>query len=183
MGVLIGVLILVLLIAGLVSRKRSAKAWVKEERFEESGNWLDKRAGERGTWGSLDQEMARDRGQVLRQGRVVELAEVIRQYAADNYPGFSALSEEEVRAFRSYTRSEAAQMIASMEQISKGKTPPSVLAAETPRNSVLKKQVLDFAYQAYPSLLDLDLEAIRQFDQFTGAWADTAMNGLPKLKT
>ncbi len=183
MGVLIGVLILVLLIAGLVSRKRSTKAWVKEERFEESGDWLDKRPGERGTWGSLDQEMAQDRGQLVRQGRVVELAELVRQYAAENHPGFNELSDEEIRAFRAYTRTEANQMITSMEQISQGKTPPSVLATETPRNNVLKKLVLDFAYRAYPRLLDLDIEAIRQFDQYTGAWADTAMNGLHKLKT
>src|SRR5438128_2425710 len=100
MAALIGVLILILLIMGLVSRKRRIKTWVKEERYEESGNWLDKRPGERGTWGSLDQEMARERGQMVRQGRVVELAGLIRQYAATQDPVFANLPEDQNRTFR-----------------------------------------------------------------------------------
>jgi len=183
MGVLIGVLILVLLIAGLVSRKRSTKAWVKEERFEESGNWLDKRPGERGTWGSLDEEMSQERGQIVRQGRVVEMAEIIRQYAVETSPVFSGLSAEKLPAFRSHTRHQATQLVNTVEKISKGQLPP-VVPADTPLlHSTLQKKTLDFAYQVYPGLLDLDIETIRQFDQYIGFWAATTMTGLEKWST
>ena len=180
MAALVGILILVLLIAGLVSRKRRSKAWLQEERYEESGNWIDKRSGERGTWGSLDQEMARERGQLVRQGRVVELADLIRQYAAEQVPGFARLPEEQVRAFRSRTRTEAAQMMTTIEQISQGKIPVPMPAAGDFQHSALKKQLLDFAYRYYPALLDLDIDTIRQFDLLTGSWAETSIAGLEK---
>ena len=172
MGVLIGVLVLGLLIAGLVSRKRSSKAWVKEERFEESGNWLDKRPGERGTWGSLDEEMAHDRHKLVRQGRAVELAEVIRQYAAGQYPELSALPEEETRKFRSFTRAQATQLVTTIEQSSKGKLLPASPVATGQPGGELKKQILDFSYHHFPALLDLDIETIRQFDAIISAWSE-----------
>ncbi|MEO6036902.1 MAG: hypothetical protein ABIQ93_00730 [Saprospiraceae bacterium] len=171
-----------LLIAGLVSRKRRSKAWVREERYEESGNWIDKRSGERGTWGSLDEEMAQERGQVVRQGRVVELAEIIRQYAATQVPGFAALPEEQVRAFRHQTRIEAAKMLATIEQISLGKVPVAATAAGEFLYDALKRQMLDFAYRHYPALLDLDIDTIRQLDRLVGAWAETSMTELEQWK-
>jgi hypothetical protein len=183
MAVLIGVLILVLLIMGLASRKRRTKAWVKEERYEESGNWLDKRPGERGTWGSLDQEMAQERGQLVRRGRAVELAALIRQYAAVHDPGFADLPEDQNRKFRSYTRDQATQMIVTIEQISQGKVPTAAPVTEAAQSGALKKQILDFAYQHYPALLDLDIDTIRQFDLLAGSWSETVIGALEKLKT
>ncbi len=174
LGILFGIIILVLLAAGISRRKRSAKAWVKEERYEESGNWIDKRPGERGSWGSLDAEMTRDRQHLVRQGRVVELAELLRKYALAHKPGFGELSEDQVRAFRTYTRTQAAQMIDNIEQIKNGQIPVSS-PVEKAQNAVLKKQILDFAYRQYPALLDLDIDTLRAFDSVVSGWADRTM--------
>ncbi len=170
LGVLFGIVILVLLAVGLTRRKRSARAWVKEERHEESGHWIDKRSGERGTWGSLDAEMTQDRQQVVRQGRVVELAELLRAYASAHQPGFANLPEEKVRAFRTYTRNQAAQMIVGMEQIKDGQAPVVVATTEAAQHEVLKKQILDFGYHHYPALLELDIATLRGFDLSVGEW-------------
>ncbi len=183
MTALIGVLILVLLIMGMVSRKRRIKTWVKEERYEESGHWVDKRPGERGTWGSLDQEMARERGQVVRQGRIVELAELIREYAATHDPSFVNLPEDQNRTFRRYTRDQATQMIVLIEQFSRGKVPTATPATDAVRPEDLKKRILDFAYHHYPALLDLDIDTIRQFDLLADSWSKTVVSALEKWKT
>lgn len=170
--ILFGTLVLVLLIVGLVRRKKSDRAWVQEERFEESGDWIDKRAGERGSRGSLDAEMAHDRRQLVRQGRAVELAEVLRLYAAEHVADFASWSEDQVRNFRSYTRSQAGQMIAVIEQIHNGKAPAAAPSTGDAGHDALKKQILDFAYRHYPTLLELDIETLRAFDGVVGNWAE-----------
>jgi len=179
LGILFGVLILVLLAAGLTRRKRGARAWVKEERYEETGQWVDKRTGERGTWGSLDAEMTRDRQQLVRQGRVVELAELLRQYMAGHSPSFANLSEEQIMAFRTNTRAQAAQMITNIEQIKNGQPPVAAVVATVSagdaQHGALKKQMLDFAYRHYPALLELDIDTLRSFDLAVGKWATEAM--------
>lgn len=174
LGILFGVLILVLLAAGLTRRKRSARAWVKEERYEETGHWVDKRPGERGTWGSLDAEMTRDRQQLVRQGRVVELAELLRQYITEHSLSYTTFSEEQIRAFRANTRAQAGQMITNIEQIKDGQ-PPVAVAAGDMQHGVLKKQILDFAYRHYPALLELDIDTLRSFDLAAGKWAAELM--------
>ena len=173
--ILFGTLILALLIVGLVRRKKSDRAWVQEERYEESGNWIDKRPGERGSRGSLDAEMANDRQQLVRQGRAVELAELLRLYAAENDSGFASLSEEQVKKFRTYTRHQAGQMIAAIELIQNGQAPAVAPAAGEARQDALKKQILDFAYRHYPALLELDIETLRAFDVVVGAWAEEVL--------
>ncbi|MCY7329700.1 MAG: hypothetical protein LH618_14200 [Saprospiraceae bacterium] len=175
LGILFGVLILVLLAAGLTRRKRSARTWVKEERYEETGYWVDKRPGERGTWGSLDAEMTRDRQQLVRQGRVVELAELLRQYMAGHSPSFANLSEEQIRTFRTNTRAQAAQMITNIEQIKNGQPPVAAVSAGDAPYEALKKQILDFAYRHYPALLELDIDTLRSFDLAAGKWAAEVM--------
>ncbi len=175
LGILFGVLILVLLAAGLTRRKRSARAWVKEERHEETGHWVDKRPGERGTWGSLDAEMTQDRQQLVRQGRVVELAELLRAYSLAHQPGVGDLSEEQARIFRSYTRKQAAQIIAMMEQLKNGQVPVAITTVVHSPHSALKKQVLDFAYRHYPALLELDIDTLRGFDAVVGQWVEEVM--------
>ena len=183
MTALIGIFILVLLIMGLVSRKRRTKTWIKEERYEESGHWLDKRPGERGTWGSLDQEMARERGQMVWQGRIVELAGLIRQHAARLDPAFGSLPEDQNQTFRSYTRDQATRMIVLIEQVSQGKVPTAAPVTDAGRSEDLKKRILDFAYHHYPALLDLDIDTIRQFDLLAASWSETVVSALEKLKT
>lgn len=178
LGILFGLLILVLLAVGLTRRKKSNRAWVKEERYEETGHWVDKRPGERGTWGSLDAEMTRDRQQLVRQGRTVELAELLRAYASAHAPGFAELPEDQVRAFRSYTRTQAGQMIATIEQIRDGQAPAAVTSVADAQNTALKKQILDFAYRQYPALLELDIDALRGFDLVVGEWAEGVMGKL-----
>lgn len=170
LGILFGILILVLLAVGLTRRKRSDRTWVKAERYEESGDWLDKRPGERGSWGSLDAEMTQDRRQLVRQGRIVELAELLRAYV------LAGRTEEEVRTFRTYTRTQAAQMIAGIEQVKAGQMPSAAVAsAGAAQQEALKKQILDFAYRHYPGLLDLDIDTLRAFDLAVGNWAAGVM--------
>ncbi len=177
-----GILILVLLIVGLIRRKKSDRAWVQEERYEESGDWIDKRPGERGSRGSLDAEMARDRQQLVRQGRAVELAELLRHYAAENSPGLAGLSEDQVKHFRTYTRTQAGQMITAIEQIRNGQAPAAAPSAGETRHDALKKQILDFAYRHYPALLELDIDLLRQLDQLVGNWAEGVMAEREKIR-
>ena len=173
MNILFGLFVLAILVLGLINRKKSKKQWLKEERYEESGAWIDKRAGERGTWGSLDEEMDNARKHVAKAGRVTALADVVRNYAFEQYPGFHDLKDGQIKKFSVFVRSQAAQMIAVFEQIKHGETPEPVRASYSNNDQVtaLKKQILDFAYQHYPSLLDLDIPTIRQLDELAGAWA------------
>lgn len=170
MGIAFGLFLIVVLIVALLNRRRQNKAWVQEERYDESGAWMDKRAGERGTYGSLDVEMEAERRDVKRQGQVNELARLIRDYAIEHYPGFHALSDDQIRGYTSFAKTQVAPFVAMAEQMltgykpNAGAQPPS----EMPHAQAVKKLMLDFSYRHYPALLDLEIEAIRNFDRYAG---------------
>jgi hypothetical protein len=184
MEMLFGLFVLVILIVGLMSRKREKTKWVREERYEESGDWIDKRPGERGTRGSLDKEREEERHGLTRQGRINDLALLLRTYVFEHYPGFSDLADDRIRLFHTFARSQAARMVAEMEQLRNGSL-PEALAAHAPADpftDALKKHIMDFAYRNFPQLLDLDLGTIRHFDRMAGGWAAETVERVRKLE-
>jgi hypothetical protein len=171
--ILFALFILLTLGIALFRRKKENKTWVAEERYEESGAWLDKRASDRGTYGSLDREMEDARKSVLREGQAAELAQLLRDYAFEHLPGFHERSDEQLRAFSKAAKLQSAWYIGQLEQILNDHWPnlsePPTEAAAPPAE--LKKTVLDFAYRQFPKLLDLEIEQLRRLDVFTAEWA------------
>ena len=104
MGIAFGIIVLILIILAVWNRRKADKAWVKEERYEDSGAWIDKRAGERGTYGSLDEEMERERLYVSRQNRINELARIIRDFAFEHVDGFHLRSDAEIKTYAAFAR-------------------------------------------------------------------------------
>jgi hypothetical protein len=184
MQVLFGLFILAVLIIGLYNRRKEKKQWLKEERYDESGAWIDKRTGERGAYGSLDEEMEQARKSVAREGRTGELAQLLRDFAFNQYPGFHDLSDAQIKSFNAHVRRVSYDAISRMEDLQKGK--PNLPASESSSNdaltNALKKQILDFSYQHYPALLNLELEQIRLFDQLCAGWADKLLGKIGELK-
>ncbi|MFN0014545.1 MAG: hypothetical protein ACKVU2_08350 [Saprospiraceae bacterium] len=178
MQLLFGFIILALLTAALLLRRRQKKVWLHEERQEESGTWIDKRSGERGTYGSLDAEREAERHALSRQGRINDLALDIRNYAFEHIPGFHGRSDADIRDFTAFARSEAGRVFAAAEAMLTGDIPEASPAAnnDDPHAQAVKKRLLDFAYEQFPKLLDLELDAIRQFDRYVAVVSGTLTN-------
>ncbi|MBK9338427.1 MAG: hypothetical protein IPM98_18575 [Lewinellaceae bacterium] len=123
MEILFGLLILVLITVALLNRRREKKTWLREERYDERGDWVDKRAGERGTYGSLDAEREAERFTLTRQGRINDLALDIRNFAFEHVPGFHERSTAEIKAFTADARDHAAQLLATIEALKTGQIP------------------------------------------------------------
>lgn len=176
--------LIVVVVIALLNRRRQNKAWVQEERYDESGAWMDKRAGERGTYGSLDAEMEADRRDVKRQGQVNELSRLIRDYAIEHYPGFHTLDNDQIRAYTSFAKTQVAPFVAMAEQMLSGYKPNAVAQppSEIPHVLAVKKLMLDFSYRHYPALLDLEIETIRNFDRYAGGISDVLIEKIGEFK-
>ncbi|MBL7775732.1 MAG: hypothetical protein JNK89_06990 [Saprospiraceae bacterium] len=176
---LFGLLILVLLLAGLYYRRQQRRQWVAEERYDDSGAWLDKRSGERGTYGSLDAEREQARNQIAQKGRATELARLWRAYLFDQHPGFNQLTDAEIRRFTDFAREKTARLLADVTALPDGQWPDAEPPADDqPHLAALKKIALDFCYANYPKLLDLDLEHLRRLDQLAAAAAAALLNAI-----
>jgi hypothetical protein len=176
MEILFGLLILVLLAVALLNRRREKKTWLREERYDESGSWIDKRAGERGTYGSLDAEREAERHTLTRQGRINDLALDIRNFAFEHIPGFHERSTADIKAFTTEARDRANQLFSAIEALKTGQIPETPdTAPDDPRTQALKKCILHFSYEHYPWLLDQDLEAIQQFDRYVAVIAQNLL--------
>jgi hypothetical protein len=164
MGIAFGIIILVLLLLALWNRRKSDKAWIKEERYDESGAWIDKRAGERGTYGALDAEMERERLYVSRINRINELARLIRDFAFEHLEGFHLRSDEEIKAYLAFAKRQAEQCVLVAEK--NRRAPETTTAPATPEEPAaqLAKNIRAFLLQAYPELLEQDLDALRALD-------------------
>lgn len=185
MEIAFGLFVLAILIIGLINRKKSKRQWREEERRDDSGAWIDKRAGERGTWGSLDEEMDSARRHVARESRVTALTDVVRSHAFEQYPGFHALSDAQIKTYSAFVRTEVAGIIRALEQMKDGVEPaPQPFAASYDPVLVapLQKRILDFAYLHYPDLLDLDIDSIRQLDGRAGTWAAQLLGEIEVMK-
>lgn len=176
MEILFGLLILVLLAVALLNRRREKKTWLREERYDESGSWIDKRAGERGTYGSLDAEREAERHTLTRQGRINDLALDIRNFAFEHIPGFHERSTANIKAFTTEARDRANQLFSAIEALKTGQMPETQDAApDDPRTQALKKYMLNFSYEHCPWLLDQDLEAIQQLDRYVAVIAQNLL--------
>lgn len=174
MGALFGLFVLIVLVVALYNRRKTRKNWVAEERYEESGDWIDKRAGERGTYGSLDALREAERHSLSRQGRINDLALDIRSYLFEHYPGFSERSNEQIKVFTAEARKTGAQFFDAIDQMKNGGLPamPETAPSKTAHGQALKKIMLGAAYGQFPWLLDRDIEALKELDRFAGSLAE-----------
>lgn len=162
-----GLIILVLIVLAFYNRRKQNKTWLKEERYEESGDWIDKRAGERGAYGSLDAIREAERHGLSRQSRIADAALDIRNYAFEHIPGFHERSDEQVRDFTAAARARVSQLFDSIDKMKNGQTPatPDTAAAGNAHAAALKKIMLDAAYVQFPWLLDQEIETLKQLDK------------------
>lgn len=185
MEIVFGLFILILLAVALYRRRQTRDTWVAEERREESGAWIDKRAGERGTYGSLDAEREQERKTVAQQGRTIELARLVRTYAFEHYPGFHALSDAQLKAFSTSARLKVAQLFDTIEALLvAGRGAGQQATPTAPDNAhagAVKTILLDYAYAQFPALLDLDLDTIKSLDQYCAGVADALLADIEAL--
>ncbi len=164
-GILFGLLILVLVVIALWRRKQETEAWLRDERYDESGSWLDKRSGERGTYGHLDAEQEAERFALSRQGRIADLSIAIRNYCLEHLPALQRQNDAVVLAFSRQTRRQLEHFFDLVERARQGyqlPTPPKT--PEAPHAVALKKQILNTAFEQYPWLLDWDIPQLKHLD-------------------
>lgn len=183
MEIAFGLLILAIVVVGLINRGRQKRDWLQEERYDESGAWVDKRSGERGTFGSLDRERETERAAIARQGRVNELGRLVRDHMIEYYPGFHTRSDDQIKAYSAFSRSKASDLIGVIELLNSGQLPkqPDLLPSGTPEIQALKKKMMDYAYSVFPGLLDMEMEAIKTFDRVCGDFAEQMFEGVRSL--
>lgn len=184
MEILFGILVLALLFIGLLNRKKSQRKWLKEERYEESGNWIDKRSGERGTFGSLDEEMESNRSYIARQSRISELALDIQGILFTYDLDFQGFNEAQIKQHLATSKSLIAGLFDQIESWSTGKpvsfSDSGISSDEL--QTMLKKKVLDFAFDRFPKLLDLDIEQIQKVDLAAAQLAHRLRSEVSRLK-
>lgn len=181
MTILFALLILLLLIVGLLNRKKSKKEWVKEERYEESGNWIDKRSGERGTYGSLDEEMEANRLYISKQRKINESAQAVQGVLFKQHPNYQELSLEKQKTHHSYCKTEIAGLFDRIELLKQGKFQQAEAPILPPHaiRTLLKKQILAFSFEAFPELLDLEIEEIKKLDNAADQIAERILAKIP----
>ncbi len=164
-GILFGLLILVLIVLALWRRRQDDEAWLREERYDESGAWLDKRPGERGTYGALDATQEAERFALSRKGRIAELSIGIRNYCLQHLPTFQSQSDAVVLAFSQQTRRQLERFFDLIESTRRGQPlPRPPKAPDNTHAAALKKQILNTAFDQYPWLLDWDIPQLKQLD-------------------
>lgn len=180
MEIAFGLIVLALLALGLMRRKKETKVWKAEERYEESGQWIDKRPGERGAYGSLDDEMEANRLYIAQQGKIAELAELAQNFCFSNLEKYSELSDAALKKHREICKSGARVLLEYANRLQK--EPENPIAETDPENSghgsTLRKQTLGYLYEHYPRLLELDLEKIRQLDHAAGVFSHRVLTSV-----
>lgn len=184
METLFGLAVLVLIILGLRYRKKQKREWLKEERFDESGAWIDKRAGERGTFGSLDEEREAERQRQSRTGKIEALAWLLQNWVFEHYPGFHTLDDKHIREYLAFNKTQATTFIGVIGSLLQDQMPdaPARLPEENTLNLTLKKQILNFSYEEFPKLLDHELEAIKRLDLIAGDMTNALFERIEMLK-
>ena len=185
MEIAFALLVLALIILGLRNRKKEKKEWIKEERYDERGAWIDKRSGERGTYGSLDEEMEATRQYIARQSKVSELALAVQSFCFAQHDDFQNLSNEKKKKHLAFCKSEIAGLFEQGEELTNGR---SVSLADTSfqpnaLRSGLKKLVLDFSFDRFPKLLELEIEQIQQFDLAAEQMSNRVLAEIDRLST
>ncbi|MFN0213709.1 MAG: hypothetical protein ACKVT2_05585 [Saprospiraceae bacterium] len=183
MEIAFGLIVLALIVLGLINRKKEKKVWVEAERFEESGNWIDKRSGERGTYGSLDDEMEAGRRYIANKSKISILAQAIQSFLFLNHPGFSKLENEKIKHHLSFCKSEVQGLLEHISMLESGQV-ISLEPFDIPDNDLrtaLKKQVLDLSFEHFPRLLDLEIEEIKRFDLATEVLASRVLSEIERI--
>ncbi len=176
-GILFGLLILVLVVLALWRRKQENEAWLREERYDESGAWLDKRSSERGTYGSLDAAKETERFALSRQGRIAELSIDIRNYCLKHSPRFQQQGDAVVLAFSQQIRRLIERFFDTIEAAKQGKAlPQPPKTSDNAHVGALKKQILNTAFEQYPWLLDWDIPQLKHLDACALAVAQDIFN-------
>ncbi len=173
MQLIIALVILILIVAALLNRRRQRNSWVAEERRDESGNWIDKRSGERGAYGSLDAEMEAERYALTRKGRINDLALLLRSYAFEQVPQFHTGSDDQIKAFTTLARNRASQLFGQIDALLAGRMPEAE-PVQTPvdeHQPAVKKLIMEYCYEQFPALFDMDLDRIKHFDRLANAMA------------
>ena len=175
MGTAFGLFILLILIVAFYNRRKQNKTWLKEERYEESGDWIDKRSGERGAYGSLDALREAERHGLSRQSRIADAALDIRNYAFEHISGFHERSDTQVRDFTAAARAQVSQLFDVIDKMKNGQMPAAPDTAPTghAHAGALKKIMLDAAYAQFPWLTDQEIEALKQLDRVAESLAGT----------
>lgn len=173
MQLIFALVILALIVVAVLNRRRQKKSWVAEERREESGDWVDKRAGERGAYGSLDAEMEAERYALTRKGRINDLALLLRSYAFEQVPHFHTMSDDHIKSFTALARNRAAQLFDQIDALLAGRMPDaeSAQAPELEHQPAVKKLIMEYCYDQFPALFDLELDRIKHFDRLAGDMA------------
>ncbi len=185
MEIAIGLLVLALIILGLRNRKKEKKEWVKEERYEESGAWIDKRSGERGTYGSLDEEMETNRHYIAAQSKISALALATQAFCFAQHRDFQSLNDGQIKRHLAFCKSEAAGIFAHIESLTHGRGISIDEAPLAPNElrTALKKYVLSISYEHFPKLLDLEIEQIQKFDLAVEHVSKRVLEEIERLKT
>lgn len=171
MEILFAVLLALLIYLGWRSRKLRDQQWLNEERYEESGDWLDKRASERGTFGSLDAERESERRDLRREVKINQAAKIFEKFFTENSSkNFEGTTADDRPNRSDNFKTAARKFIELAEQTAAGAVPatssqPDALPATL---QILRKELLHFAYENYPQLLELEIETIQLFDRATG---------------
>lgn len=183
MEIAFGILLLLLIILGLRNRKKEKKTWVESERFEESGDWIDKRSGERGTYGSLDDEMEANRKFIVRQGKISELSLAIQTTLFNQSADYQNFNDTQLKQHLAFCKSEFTGLFDLIDAWISGRSPLMAVShfAPDPILDILKKQVLDFCFERYPKLLDLDIEQIKRFDEAAAQVAGKILGEIQRL--
>jgi hypothetical protein len=184
MEFLFAILVLALLILGLRNRKKSKKEWVKEERYEDSGAWIDKRSGERGTYGSLDEEMEANRLYIAKQGKISELAQDVQAYCFAQIIDFQNFNDHQLKQHLAFCKSEINGLFEKVEAFVKREKVaiPDRIVANQESTQGLKKVLLDFSFERFPKLLDLEIEQIQQFDQTAAQTAQRILAEIERIR-
>jgi hypothetical protein len=171
MGIYFGIAILILLILGLRLRKKEAKEWTKEDLKDEGGEWIERRSGDRGTYGSFDRANEAARQEIHHQAQINELALLFRTWFFDHYPGYHQLDEKTLREHTLYCKSEAYLYIGMIDNMLKGVMPAPLDPLPANGNKHFAELILHYIYDSFPALLDMEIEDIRSLDVQTLALA------------
>lgn len=167
MEILFAFVLLVLLLLGWRNYRKERSQWLREERYEESGNWLDKRAQERGTYGSLDQEMEEQRRNHRTQAARTELQEMVWMHLLDNSPTLPDAPQAQLIEVKSTLRAWASDVVNMTECLlhHQDQPPEKIAIPHSEALLALKKKVMDFLFDFYPALLGLEIEEIKTLDE------------------
>lgn len=145
---------------------------------------MDKRAGERGLYGSLDEERETERRNIAQQGQASELTRRIREYCFEQYPGFHALSDAQIRLFIEFLKEKTGEYVVLLSDVAAGRLPGETEPAQAKSESLpaIKRAMLDFAYERFPALLDLDIDVLKRLDRHTEVLGAAIIERIEALK-